>query len=205
MDFKAHNYSCLMAVLPDDAAAKICAFSLALPDADIFEPDDEEHGRVRPDEVHATIKFGIHSTDSSELIGLLSGQDMIRLVLRGVTAFHNDDCIVLKVDVESEDLCRLNELVTSGLESTDTYSEYHPHVTIAYLQHREDDPEYYKKFFCGLFEGTEVWVDHLLFSTPSGEKARIELAGGFGAGMVWTAKQNRIANRVTKSYFSGKV
>jgi len=196
MDFKAYNYSCLMAVLPDEVAAKIRAFSLALPDADIFEPDDEEYGRVRPDEVHVTVKYGIRTSDPDELVELLASQEMVRLVLRGVTAFENEDNTVLKVDVESDDLTRLNSLVSSALECENSYPEYHPHVTIAYLCRRDDDPNYYKKFFCDIFNGTEVWVDRLRFSTPAGDKHWIDLAGGFGGDLARAARLRRIAAKV---------
>jgi 2'-5' RNA ligase len=196
MDFKAYDYSCLMAVLPEEIATKIRAFSLALPDADIFEPDDEEYGRVRPDEVHITCKYGIHTTNPEELVELLANQEMVRLVLRGVTAFNNENHIVLKIDVESEDLTRLNALVSSRLKCTDTHPEYHPHITIAYLQRRDDDPEYYKKFFCDFFDGIEVWIDRLRLSTPAGNRQWIGLAGGFGEGLARAAKFARIARLV---------
>ena len=198
MDFKAYSYSCLMAFLPDEISAKIRAFSLALPDADIFEPFDEEHGRVKPREAHTTVKYGIHTDDPNEMIALLAEQDMVRLILKGVTAFDNEDSIVLKVDVESEDLSRLNALVSSGTECTDSYPGYNPHVTIAYLNHHDDEPEYYKKFFCDIFDGTEVWVDRLKFSTPAGNKYWIGLSGGFGAEIVRAAKMSRIVEAVFK-------
>ena len=198
MDFKAYDSSCLMAVLPNPFAAKIHAYSLALPDADIFEPDSEEHGRVRPDEVHATIKFGIRTSDPDELVELLAGREMARLVLRGVTAFENEDYTVLKVDVESDDLTSLNTLVSSSLECTDDHPEYHPHVTIAYICKRDDDPDYHRKFFCDIFNGTEVWIDRLRFSTPMGDKYWIELAGGFGKDLARAARLRRIAAKVMR-------
>ena len=198
MNFKAYDYSCLMAVLPDEIAAKIHAFSLALPDADIFEPDSEEHGRTRPDEVHVTVKWGIRTTDPDEMVEMLSGREMARVVLRGVTAFENEDYTVLKVDVESDDLARLNALVSSVTECDDPYPEYNPHVTIAYLRRRDDDPDYHRKFFCDIFSGTEVWIDRLRFSTPAGNRYWIGLSGGFGRDLARAARIRRIAGKVSQ-------
>jgi 2'-5' RNA ligase len=196
MNFKAYNYSCLMAVLPDEIASRIRAFSQAIPDSDIYEIDEEEYGR--PSEIHCTVKYGIHTADPEEVEALLAGHDLVRAELRGITVFDNPECIVLKIDVESPELDALNALVSDSLKCTDSHPVYKPHVTIAYLRHRAEDPKYYSRFLCGLFEGTEVWFDRLHFSTAAGNRMWIGLAGGFNAGSEKVARIRRIANRMTK-------
>jgi len=183
-----------MAVVPEEIASRLRSFSFAIPDSDVYEIDDEEHGRPR--EAHCTVKYGIHTSDPDELSELLSEQDMVQAVLRGVTVFDNDDCVVLKVDVESPDLARINKLISSSLKCTDTFPDYKPHITLAYLKHRAEEPKYYRKFLCGMFDGTEVWFDRFRFSTSVGDSAWIGLNGSFGAGQSRAARASRIARRI---------
>lgn len=198
MNFLAYNYSCLMAVFPDDIAARVRAFSYAIPDSDIYEIDDVEHGR--PEEIHCTVKYGIHTADPDELIELLAEHDLVRAELRDVTVFDNPDCVVLKIDVDSPELAEVNALISAKLKCTDTFPDYKPHVSIAYLKHRAEDQKYYRKFMCGMFNGTEVWFDRLRFSTAAGNRTWIDLAGGFGVGMVRAAKLRRVASRIANEH-----
>ena len=171
--FEAYSYGCLMAVLPDEVAKKVMGFANLIPDEDIFDDEDGEKGRE--DTPHITIKYGIHTSDAKEIRDLLDGQMVQRATLGPVTCFHNDEYVVLKIDVNSEDLHALNALVSDGLECTDSFPEYHPHVTIAYLRHREDDPYWYEKYFCDVFNGDECVFEKLRFTTPAEKEYWIDL------------------------------
>jgi 2'-5' RNA ligase len=197
MNFTAYSYSCLMAVLPPEVARRIRAFSFAIPDSDIYEIDDEEHGR--PSEMHVTVKYGIHTPDPDEVRAILSGMDMAKATLRGITAFHNEDCVVLKVDVDSDDLAMLNKVVSTELRCTDTHPVYKAHVTVAYLKHHAEEKFYYHRYFSNIFYGTEVYFDRLQFSTADGNREWVDLAGGFGEGMQRAARLRRIAGRLSNA------
>jgi 2'-5' RNA ligase len=80
---------------------------------------------------------------------------------------------VVKIDVESQALRDLNAAISQAFEVTDTYPEYHPHVTIAYVKKGmgrahigEDD-----------FAGLDVPIDRLIFSSKMGRQTIIPLAG----------------------------
>ena len=173
MDIKAYSYSCLMADIPESLSYRLRAFSLLIPDSSIYEIEDVEHGRES--EPHITIKYGIHTSDVGEVESIVSGFGSVRARLGSISSFHNEDCVVLKIDVESDDLRRLNKLVTSRLRCTDTFPVYKPHVTIAYLRHRLDDEFYYRRYCVDVFNGIEVCFDRLRFSTSDGMESSLYL------------------------------
>lgn len=176
MNFRAYSYSCLMADMPESLADRIRAFSLLIPDDRIYEINDVEHGRES--EPHVTIKYGIHTSDIREVESVVSGFGCVKARLGRMSAFHNEDCVVLKVDVVSPDLQRLNKLISSRLECTDVFPVYKPHVTIAYLRHSLEDEFYYRKYCVDVFTGTEVEFRGLRFSTPDGSESLVCLDFG---------------------------
>jgi len=172
---KAYSYGCVMAPLPEGAAARIREIAAAIPDEDIYESEDGEHGRE--DDVHVTVKYGLHTSDHEEVRKALQGFGPVRATLRRLTAFHAPDFVVLKVSVESEDLIRLNRLVCDSFEFTDSHPEYRPHATVAYLRHRPADPYWYKAAFAGPGLDMDVVIDELEFSDAGGRHTFFDLSG----------------------------
>jgi 2'-5' RNA ligase len=164
-----------MARLPDDAAKRIREFASSVPDEDVY--DDEKGEKGREDDPHVTVLYGLHTSDHDEVRGKLSGFGPIKARLGRVTAFHNPDCVVLKVAVESQDLIRLNGFVKRNFEYTDTHPEYKPHATIAYLRHRKDDPYWYKDDFQESLD-MDVVIDGLRFSSADGRNTTFGLGAG---------------------------
>jgi hypothetical protein len=193
MDFTAYSHSCLMALVPEHIAARVSAFSFAIPDDDIYLLDDEEHGRS--DEIHCTVKYGLHTSNPDEVRGVLKGFDMIPAVLGGVTVFNNADYIVLKIDIESSKLEEMYKVVCSKLKHTDFYQGFKPHITIAYLNQREDDPHYYERYMCNVFRGVEILFDTMIFSTSYGDRTYIDLCG-WGSDSLKVAKFNRVVEKI---------
>jgi 2'-5' RNA ligase len=188
----AYDYSCLMAEIPDDVAQEIIAFADTIPDEHIYEPDNDEKGRTK--HAHITVKFGIHTTDLADVEKVVAGSPLLRAKLGRVTAFNNEDFVVLKVSVQSEDLTKLNGKIKRELECTDTFPDYKPHVTIAYLKKDEKNPYYYKDFCTDDFLDREIMIGNLTFSTPKGTKDRIMLGGEVGK----VAREIRIAGNLTR-------
>ncbi len=90
----------------------------------------------REDDVHVTVKYGLHEGDPDELKKVLEGEGSVKMRIGALKHFaanekRNSDVIVL--EIESEDLHRLNAKISKGVECTDTYSEYKPHLTLAYV------------------------------------------------------------------------
>ena len=84
---------------------------------------------------------------------------------------------MLKINVRSDSLNRLNRKLKT-LPHVDTHPVYRPHVTVAYLKHRRDDPYWYRSLYSDEFSGEEFGLDRALFSDPdglSGTKVWIDL------------------------------
>jgi 2'-5' RNA ligase len=54
-----------------------------------------------------------------------------------MSLFENDEYDVLKFNVISNDLAKLNKLMKGNFEYTSNYPNYIPHLTIAYLKKGE--------------------------------------------------------------------
>lgn len=164
-----------MAMIPEPLASKIRKFGELIPDEDLYDDGSGEHGRES--DVHVTVKYGLHTDKAKDVRDVIGDMPSVTLKLDKMSVFNNDDYIVLKLDIESENLHELNKLISDNLECTDTFPDYHPHATIAYLKHREDDPDWYKKLFCDMFEGETAEIDSLLFSTADDKDYTIKLKG----------------------------
>jgi 2'-5' RNA ligase len=185
-------------MLPDDVAAKIMGYSALIPDEDIYEDGSGEHGRET--EPHITVKYGLHTNNGDEVAEVLAGKGSAEATLGEMTAFENEDYTVLKLDVDSPDLHKLNKKVGDDLEVTDSYPEYHPHVTIAYLRKEAD----WKKYACGIFEDMEVVFHELLFSSADDVETDIELGVQLGKVARMVAIKERVAMTAWDRYVGGK-
>ncbi len=191
--FEAYSYGCVMAVFPEALTERVVAFSARIPDADVYDDGSGEQGRE--DEAHITVKYGLHTDDPAAVEAVLGGEGPALAALGGMSVFHNEDCVVLKLGVESKDLERLNRVISKGLECTDGRPGYRPHATIAYLRHRKDDPYWYRELFGDEFAGEAVEFDRLRFSTPDKSKVWIQLGFAPMAMAARVAVAERVARR----------
>ena len=161
------DYSSTQVNLPDDAAASVKQAAAKIADEDLA-PDGRE------DQPHITVKYGLHTEDAEEVRKIVESEPPITAKL-GKTSLFPDrgDGEVVKVDIESEDLRRINKKIADALEVTDTYPDYNPHVTLAYVKPGKGDK------YSGLsdLEGTEITFDQIAFSGKDGSKVEIELKG----------------------------
>ena len=128
----------------------------------------------RESEPHITVKYGLHNEDPSAVQALLSNEGPITATLGKASLFHTPDADVLKVDVDSPDLHRLNAIVNQ-LPHTDTHPSYQPHVTIAYLKPGEG-AQYDGKALPGITKQTVTFTS-LTFSDRDGNEVEIPLTG----------------------------
>ena len=125
-------------------------------------------------EPHITVKYGLHGDDASEVAKVLAGEPPITVRLGKTSLFRNDDADVLKIDVDSPDLHRLNKKIADALPHTDTHPEYKPHVTIAYLKPGQGKL-YNGKIVVGV-TGKTITLDSVAFSGKDGQQVDIPLA-----------------------------
>jgi len=163
---KQGKFSSTQVNLPDAVAEKMRALGEKIPDADLTEDGRET-------ESHITVKYGLHDEDPAKIQQILAGEPPVRVRLGKTSLFENEDADVVKVDVDSPDLQRLNKKIADAMPHTDTHPDYKPHATIAYVK-----PGTGKKY-AGLtdLEGQEVTLDRLLFSSKNGVQTEIKLQG----------------------------
>lgn len=98
---------------------------------------DEQPGFGLEKEPHVTVLFGFkNDTDFSEIKNRAkdSHTGNINITVKNITHFETPDYDVVKFDVESEDLVKLNKVMTDNFEYTTDYPDYHPHITIGYVK-----------------------------------------------------------------------
>jgi 2'-5' RNA ligase len=137
-------------------------------------PDDILTGDGRENNIHTTIKFGLHTADFTAVRDLFIHEKPIKIVLGKISLFNLDDHDVIKIDVISPELHRLNHLISNSMAATDTHPEYHPHVTLAYVKKGAGAA------FDGLdpFEGRKIVLDSVLFSGKDNRKTVFKLVEG---------------------------
>lgn len=137
----------------------------------IDDKDLAEDGKET--EFHVTAKYGLHTDDSLDVEKVVAGFGPVSAKLGKVSIFENDDkdFDVVKIDVDSPDLHRLNKLLSESLEVTDTFPDYHPHLTLAYVKKGEGAK------YVGMddVDGYELNWDVLLFSNKDRMKFPINL------------------------------
>lgn len=166
------DYGCLMAPVPEPLASRLRGFSSALPDKSLYIDEDKLHGR--DGEPHVTVLYGIKGK-SFRFLSKLAGRGVIRAKLGSISVFDNENYIVLKVDVISDGLCKLNKFVKTLVNYDSKYPVYIPHITLAYLQHNILCHNYYKRFICDIFSGDEVIFDRLHYVSPYDKSVTVSL------------------------------
>lgn len=129
-----YDYGCVMANIDEDDSRKIIDFNYKTISEDILyiEEDDSSFGREQ--HPHVTIKYGLVKSYTEEQIKhLLRQVTPFDIQVRGISIFENDKFDVIKFDVESPELRKLNEIF-SNLPNHDEHPTYNPHMTIAYVK-----------------------------------------------------------------------
>jgi 2'-5' RNA ligase len=172
-----------MATIPEPLATKILTYGSLISPEDLYDDGSGEQGLEN--NPHITIKYGLHTDKVEDVKSVIGSEPAIVAKLGKMSCFLNDNYIVLKLEVSSPDLFRLNSLICKNLEYTDTFPTYVPHCTIAYLRHRPEDPNWYKQLCSDIFDGFEFVCSDLIFSTPLDRKYPIKLGN--------TSLENRVA------------
>lgn len=134
---------------------------------DIYiEEGDNTYGLE--DEPHCTLLYGLHEEVKPEQIKKIVGEFAFgSCKIHNASLFENDKYDVLKFDVDGGELHECNEDLTK-LPHTNSFPDYHPHMTIAYLKPGKGK-EYVEKL-----KGIEFNLSpsHAVFSQPNGTKTK---------------------------------
>jgi hypothetical protein len=95
-------------------------------------------------DTHITLIYGIHSSidNKNKSIDFLKNINKFKIHLTNVSYFENDEYNVLKIDVISKYLQHLRKKIINLIPNTQTFLNYNPHITIAYLRKDVDINKY---------------------------------------------------------------
>lgn len=165
-----HEYSTTHVVVPDDIAQKLRAFGRSIPAEDLANDG-------REDTPHVTVKYGLHTNDAADVRPVLAGEHPISATFGQTSIFPasetGSDYDVVKVDVHSTDLHRLNGKISGALDHTDTHPGYQPHMTVAYVKAGRGNTYAGNAFL----DGTTAQFDSVVFSNRDGDETTIPLKG----------------------------
>lgn len=162
-----YEYGCLMIYVK---FPNWQAFTNSIDKSILYEPQNERYG-IETDP-HITILYGIHdNVGDRDVVNLFSDikKTDFDLILKGIDCFKNKDYDVLKLNVKSEKLNQLNNIAKT-LPHTNTFPDYKPHLTIAYLKSGYGD-----SFSNPNFQTKLIEIDKIVYSKPNGEKISIPL------------------------------
>lgn len=103
-------------------------------DEDDLYTEEEDASYGREDEPHVTILYGLHDDIKDEDIEEdINEIKEPKIAFKSISSFDNPKYDVLKFDVDSKDLTKLNKKFKE-YPFTSNFPDYHPHCTIAYLK-----------------------------------------------------------------------
>jgi 2'-5' RNA ligase len=122
-----HSYASTQVNLDGDFRDVVLAVANGIPDEDLAEDGQEL-------EPHITLKYGLHDDNPNALMALLRDATPIEVTFGTSSFWSTPEYDVVKIDVVSKDLQKLNTLLTNRLANTETQDAYRPHVTVAYVR-----------------------------------------------------------------------
>jgi hypothetical protein len=128
-----HDYSCVMLPLPEELGDLIIGWGKRnIPETDLFVDED---GLGRETEPHITVKYGLTDPMPDEnLLKVFKSTAPFDVKLLPISLFRSEKYDVVKLDISSPQLLELNRRVCDVAPHHDTFPEYIPHVTIAYVK-----------------------------------------------------------------------
>lgn len=125
-----YRLGCLMATLDIKNWKKL--HSMIAPE-DIYKTREEGFGKET--EPHVTILFGFEPEEHvlEKIKSELPIHGPISIPLTKLSFFENAEFDVLKFDVDPKELVKLNEWCRKNFKYKNDHPEYHPHVTLCYL------------------------------------------------------------------------
>jgi 2'-5' RNA ligase len=141
--------------------------------ADRIDHDDLA-GDGRELNPHITIKYGLHTNDADDVRAVVEGEPPVAVTFGKTSVFAGAEHDVVKIEIESEALRRLNAHIASSLACTDTFPDYQPHCTVAYVK-----PGMGERYAAALndLQGKVAIFDRLVFSGKTREHTSIPLMG----------------------------
>jgi len=166
------TYGCIMlyANIPDWESFHINGIDKR----DVFKkPLDESYGLET--EPHTTILYGIHENEIDAEIIMEFIKEHLNAVssnIKEISIFSNDEYDVVKYDIPlTNQILKYRKLFENTFPNTQTFPDFHPHMTLAYVKSGEG-----KKYVKKLDDPFEVTFNKAIYSYhEKNENGKIEL------------------------------
>lgn len=137
---------------------------------DVYEEEgDRTYGFEN--EPHTTLLFGLHQEVTPKQVQKTLNQFTFGpCTISNASLFENEKYDVLKFDVSGEGLHACNKALRD-FPHTNSFPDYHPHLTIAYLQ--PGTGKRYAKMLEGI--SYELQPQYAVYSLPNGSKVKMEI------------------------------
>ena len=122
-------------------------------------------------EPHTTLLFGLHDEVPLEsILGVVNNHTFNTCRVHNASLFSNEKYDVLKFDVNGQGLHDANKQLRE-FPHTNSFPDYHPHLTVAYLK-----PGYGQRYVRKLSNmGYMLKPTHGIYSHPDGTKTKFDL------------------------------
>lgn len=159
-----NEYGCIIFSLDIDKDKWLSLLD-KIDEKDLYQPEeDPTYGKET--EPHVTALYGLHSDISDEDIEKQITKIKIpKIKVDTISTFKNEKFEVLKFDVESKDMHKINKRLRN-FPHTNIYTNYQPHITIAYLKKGKSD-KYLK-----LKKDFDIEISHIIYSKADGSKKK---------------------------------
>lgn len=141
---------------------------------DFVEKEDifgtKEDGFGLEEKPHVTLLFGFHDDEpgiAQRLEEELPTKGPIKAKITGISFFETPDYDVIKFDVESPMLIKLNAWCKDNFQYTDAHKVYHAHATIAYVKKGMG-----KKYKRDMSRSFDFEITELIYSHPDKNKKK---------------------------------
>jgi 2'-5' RNA ligase len=124
------------------------------------------------DEPHCTLLFGLHDNelDTNTVIKIATNFEYPSVVAHNVSMFQNEKYDVLKFDIKGDGLHSANKELRK-FPHTNSFPDYHPHMTIAYLK-----PNTGQKYVDRMKnQSYQLKPTHIVYSHPDGSRDTIKV------------------------------
>lgn len=160
-----YEYGCVMLYFDFD----LDPFTSYIPKEDLYNDESDKYGIET--EPHVTLLYGLHSNITPQIIQqILDNIHFGDITLQNISAFTNADYDVLKFEANGDGLFEANTILKK-LPNSNEYDEYHPHMTIAYLQ-KGRWAKIANKFKSRTHIVTPLFA---IYSLPSGKKFKLKI------------------------------
>ena len=172
-DEELKDYGWVKVELPESILKEHSKIAKKIPDKELFKKKKEnkdDWGYGIENDPHITVKWGIISKNPNQIKNILEDEKGGNISLEKLDLFDNDEYDVLKINVKSKDLNRLNKKLTDNLKTKETHPDYNPHITVGYLKKGEAEKYIDKKI-----KNTTFPFDKVIFVDSENKETEIAL------------------------------